>query len=124
MKIGILPCLALVVSALPVAAFADDPRDVSMRNPAALARDRSATRQLNLKELARVRERDARDAQGWRAARAAHGDANAEYAARTQYHQRAMADYARDRARYEQDMAQWRRAVAACRAGDYSACDE
>jgi hypothetical protein len=35
-----------------------------------------------------------------------------------------VADYSRSRARYERDMAAWRRAVAACRAGDYSACDD
>ncbi len=35
----------------------------------------------------------------------------------------ALADYAAARARYERDMALWRQRVAACRAGDYSACD-
>lgn len=34
-----------------------------------------------------------------------------------------MSDYTRDRAQYDRNMAAWRRAVDACRAGDYSACD-
>ena len=109
-------CAALVAAMMPVAARADDPNDPAMRSAAARARDREIIRQLNLRELARVRERDARYAQGWRAAQADRGYAMAD-------HQRAMTDYARDRAQYERDMAAWRRAVAACRAGDYSACD-
>jgi outer membrane biogenesis lipoprotein LolB len=33
------------------------------------------------------------------------------------------AGYAQDQKQYLRQMAEWRRAVAACRAGDYSACD-
>ena len=84
-----------------------------MRTAEARARDRAIIRQLNLKEAATVRERDARYAKGWR-----------EYAARSQSRDSAAADYARSRAQYERDMAAWRRAVAAFRAGDYSACDK
>lgn len=36
---------------------------------------------------------------------------------------RAEADYRAARQRYEQAMENWRRRVAACRAGDYSACE-
>lgn len=32
------------------------------------------------------------------------------------------AGYARERERYERDLADWRRAVAECRAGNHSAC--
>ena len=94
-----------------------------MRGAAARARDREIVRQLNLQELSRVRERDARYAEGWRAARADRDRAEGEYTSRSRDYERATADYARERARYERQMAQWRGAVAACRAGDYSACD-
>ena len=110
-----IACAVLAATLVPASALADDPRDPAMRSSAARERDRETIRRLNLQELARVRERDARYAQGWRAAREnrlAAGD-----------HERAMARYARDRANYEREMARWRRAVAACRSGDYSACD-
>ncbi len=76
------------------AAQADDPHDPSMRSAAARARDHAIIRRMNLRELAKVRKRDA------------------EFVRRE--HSR--------RARYEQEMAAWRRAVAACRAGDYRYC--
>jgi hypothetical protein len=113
---------ALVAAVMPAVALADDPNDPAMRSAAARARDHEIIRQLNKQELAKVRERDAHYAEGWRAARA-NGSSAADYAARSQDHDRAMTDYARDRARYEREMAAWRRAVAACRAGDNSACD-
>lgn len=100
-------CAAIVAATIPAVARADDPRDPSMRSAQARARDRGIIRQLNLEEGARVRARDARYAKGWR-----------EYANRS----KDEADYARSRAQYERDMAAWRHAVAACRAGDYSAC--
>ena len=123
MRTGLLVCTALVAALMPAVALADDPNDPTMRSAAARARDREIIRQLNLQELARVRERDARYAEGWRAARDASGRANAEYSERSRDYDRAMADHARDRARYERQMAEWRRAVAACRAGDYAACN-
>jgi hypothetical protein len=113
---------AIVAALLPAAALADDPNDPAMRNAAARARDRETIRQLNLQELARVRQRDAGYAQGWREARARGNDD--DYSARSRSHERDMANHARDRQQYEREMAQWRRAVAACRAGDYSACDD
>lgn len=116
MRVNPLVCAALVAAMMPATAWADDPNDPAMRSAAARARDREIIRQLNLQEAARVRERDARYAEGWRAY-----DADREYSSRD--NRRSMNDYARDRAQYERDMARWRRAVAACRAGDYSACD-
>lgn len=115
MRLHPFVCAAILATLMPAAAWADDPNDPTMRSPAARARDREIIRQLNLKQAAMVRERDARYAEGWRAAR--------EHPARLRDHERAMDDYARSRAKYERDMAQWRRDVAACRAGDYSACD-
>lgn len=112
---------AIVAAMMPAVALADDPHDPAMRSAAARARDREIIRQLNLREAAMVRERDARYAQGWRAARS-HAAGNDEYAARSEDHERDMARYARSRAQHERDMAEWRDAVAACRAGDYSAC--
>lgn len=122
MRIGSLLCAAVAAAMLPTAVLADDPHDPAMRNAAARERDRQIIRELNRKELAMVRERDARYAEGWRAARENGGYAS-DYADSLDDHRRAVDDYARSRARYERDMAAWRRAVAACRAGDYSACD-
>lgn len=110
-------CAAIIGAMMPTVALADDPNDAAMRNAAARVHDREMTRQLNREEGARVRQRDARSTPRWRVA----GDD--EHLARSRDHERAMADYARNRARYEQDMLRWRRAVAACRAGDYFACD-
>ena len=125
MRVNRLVCAALVAVMVPSVALADDPNDPTMRSAAARERDREIIRQLNRQELARVRARDARYAAGWGAARASgnRNGAESEYAARSRDHDRAMADYARDRALYERQMAKWREDVAACRAGDYSACD-
>ena len=101
--------LAIAASMIPGVALADDPKDPAMRNAELRAQDREITRGLNRREGAAVRKRDARYAQGNRASRA-------EYAARSHEHERAVASY-------ERELASWRRAVAACRAGDYSACD-
>ena len=99
---------ALVMSAvlLPAAARADDPRDASMRSPAARARDRAIIRRLNQDQLAYVRQRDAGRMQAFRDARAGRD-----------------ARYAEARADYERKMAAWRRAVAACNAGQWEYCD-
>jgi hypothetical protein len=123
MRVHLFACAALAAAMMPAVALADDPNDPAMRSATARARDRETIRQLNLQELAMVRERDAGYAEGWRAYRADRGD-DAEYRQRSRDHESAVSDYARERARYERDMARWRRAVAACRAGDYSACDE
>jgi hypothetical protein len=119
MRVKHLVGAAIVAMVAPAIALADDPRDPAMRDPGARARDRETIRQLNLRELAMVRERDAGYAIGWRAGR----DSGDQYAIRRREHKRAMDGYARDRELYERDMAAWRRASAACRTGDYSACD-
>ncbi|MFA7586456.1 MAG: hypothetical protein WCY11_09745 [Novosphingobium sp.] len=108
MRATLLICSALAALLTPHVALADDPNDPAMRTAAARARDKAIIRQLNLQEAARVRERDARYAEGWRAKREEG---------------RMQAEYARSRAEHERRMVQWRRQVAACRAGDYSACD-
>ncbi len=114
MRVRLLGCAVLAAMMVPAVAHADNPLDPAMRSKAARERDRAIIRKLNLDEAARVKERDARYAEGWRAYREGRG----EDAGRDD-----REDYARRRAAYERDMADWRRAVAACRAGDWSACD-
>jgi len=123
MRVHRFICAGLVAALLPAAALADDPHDRSMRDPAARAADRAEVRRLNLNESAMVRERDARYAAESRGSRRSVALADDDYADSVQDHRQAMRSYARDRARYEGRMAEWRRAVAACQAGDYSACD-
>jgi hypothetical protein len=106
--------LALGLVAVPGLALADHPYDPQMRTQAARERDRAIIRKLNQQELARVRERDARYAQGWAAWRA-HNEQAAN-------RRDADRDYAETRGDYEQRMAEWRRAVAACREGRYEYC--
>lgn len=106
----ILCALALGVAAQSAMAAADDPNDRTM-NAAAIERDRAIIRRLNQEQLAHVRQRDARYAEGWRSYR--NGKST------DQEQQR----YADDRRRYARQMAAWRQAVAACRAGDREACD-
>ena len=98
----------------PTLALADDPYDPQMRTQTARERDRAIIRKLNQQELARVRERDARYAQGWAQWRA--------YNEQTADRRDADRDYAEARDDYEQRMAEWRRAVAACREGRYEYC--
>ena len=93
-----------------------------MRTAAARARDHAIIRGLNQRELAYVRQRDARYAEGWRAYRSRGADAG-DFTRRRSDYERANERYAEDRSQYQRQMAAWRRAVAACRAGDYSACD-
>ncbi|WP_428334121.1 hypothetical protein [Novosphingobium sp.] len=124
MKVGLYAFTAVVAAMMPSAAMADEPADRAMSSATARSRDHEAIRQSNLKELAMVRQRDAQYAEGWRTTQQSSPSAegNADYAGRSRDHERAMADYAHSRARYEQDLAQWRRAVAECRQGNYSAC--
>lgn len=103
--------LALVLAAVPAIALADDPHDPQMRTQAARERDRAIIRKLNQQELARVRERDARYAQGW-----------AAWRDRQSQDRDADGSYADARADYEQRMAEWRYAVTACREGRYEYC--
>jgi hypothetical protein len=125
MRVKLLVCAVVVAAMMPVSALADDPFDPAMRNAAARARDKEIIRQLNLRELAAVRERDAGYAAGWRAQREAGNSAAREtYVTQSRNHDDDVASYARRRAQYEQQMRAWRRAVAACQAGDYSRCDD
>ena len=120
MKTGtILGALVMALVAVPGVALADDPYDQQMRTQAARERDRGIIRKLNQQELARVRERDARYAQGWAAWKADKGREHQERMADRRDDER---DYADARAYYEQRMAEWRRAVAACREGRYEYC--
>lgn len=112
MKIALLLGMALATVSLPSIALADDPNDPTMRSSAARARDREAIRQLNLREAARVRERDARYAESWN---------NSQSYSAPRY-EGGDNSYARSRAQYERELAEWRHAVAACRAGDYDYC--
>lgn len=92
--------LALGLTTVSSAAFADDPRDPAMRSAAARAKDKAIIRQLNLDQAAYVKARDARQAKGW-----------AEYKA-----------YPAKRAAYERRMAEWRRAVRLCESGHHDYC--
>ncbi|MFM5954229.1 MAG: hypothetical protein ACKOPE_08000 [Novosphingobium sp.] len=111
--------LALTSLSFAGAALADDPNDPAMRNAAARARDKAIIRDLNLRELDRVRARDARYQQGWEAyrqTRSASDPARADY-------ERDMARYRAERERHDREMAAWRDAVRRCEAGDWRYCD-
>ncbi|QGN54250.1 hypothetical protein [Novosphingobium sp. Gsoil 351] len=96
--------LALGIAFVSTAAVADDPRDPSMRSPAARARDKAIIKRLNEDQLAYIQQRDARYAEGWRA-----------------YREGPRVNASRQ-AQYEREMAAWRRAVAKCRAGYREYC--
>jgi len=98
--------LAIGAVFLPMAALADDPGDLTMRNPAVRAQDRAITRRMNQEQLAYVRNRDGGSSRSYRETRDETDSAYAD----------ARADYARQ-------MAAWRRAVAACNAGHWEYCD-
>lgn len=122
MKTGtILGALVMALVAVPSVALADDPYDPQLRTQAAREWDRAIIRKLNQQELARVRERDALYAQGWAAWKAHKGREHNERMADRRDDERDHAD-ARDD--YEQRMAEWRRAVAACREGRYEYCGQ
>lgn len=106
MRIGLLGCvLVLGVALLSTAAVADDPNDPTMRSAAARARDRATIKRMNQQQLAYVRQRDAKRLQAYREAQGRHDDA-----------------YADARAEYADKMRAWRRAVAACNAGEWEYC--
>ena len=119
----ILGALALATALLPVAAMADDPHDPTMRSTAARARDHAIIRHLNQNELAYVRQRDARDAEGWQNYRT-RGANSEDYAQRRDDYDRDMDNYSDQRRRYMQRLADWREAVADCRAGVRAACGQ
>lgn len=108
--------LGLATVAVATPALADDPNDPSMASLSARERDRAIIRKLNRDQLAYVRERDARYAEGWADYREAQGESrHAERA-------RGTSGYAQARREYEEELAQWREDVAACRAGYYEHC--
>ncbi|WP_296676368.1 hypothetical protein [Novosphingobium sp.] len=107
--------LALGAAIIPAIASADDPNDRDMRDPRNRARDKAIIRQLNVDQLAHVRERDARYAEGWKAYRQQGG--------RSEAYANDRADYEQQRAAYERKRAAWRRAVAMCQSGHYEYCD-
>lgn len=116
--------IAAAFLALPGLALADDPKDPAMRTAAARAHDRELTRQLNLGQLAHVRERDAAYAVAWNAMREQDGirEANHRHAERTSRHRQALADYHAAQADYQTRLANWRNQVAACNGGNRGAC--
>lgn len=118
---AVVCCAALALSALTfaTAASADDPNDPSMRSAAARAHDKAIIRDLNLRELDRVRARDARYQEGWEAYRQSR---SASDPARDDY-ERDMARYRAERERHDREMAAWRDAVRRCEAGEWRYCD-
>ncbi len=92
--------LALAALALP--AFL---APANAKSPEELRQDKLEIQRLNREAAARFAVRDAR------------------YRQEAEQSQARIADHARAQAQYERDMAQWRRRVAACNAGDWSACD-
>jgi hypothetical protein len=83
-----------------------------------LRHDREVIRQMNLRELAKVRQRDARYAAHNRTVRSQQE----AYARRRAAYERDWADYEEQRRDYGFRLAAWRRDMADCRAGMRSAC--
>lgn len=118
-ELRILAALAPLAFVVATPALADNPNDPDMATRAARERDRAIIRKLNQDQLAYVRQRDARYAQGWEDYRRANGGSTRT---RNDDYDSAQRDYARQRRHYEQAMAEWREDVAACRAGYYEHC--
>lgn len=117
-RIAILVAMALCsLSALGLLGLGA-PQEASAKSAEWLARDREIIRQMNLRELRKVRQREARYAAQNRASRTDQAD----YARRRAAYERDMAHYRAQRQDYQVRLAAWRQAVAACRAGDRSAC--
>ncbi|HKR92487.1 hypothetical protein [Novosphingobium sp.] len=120
--------LGIAAPLISTPALADDPNDPEMASSAARARDRAIIRKLNEDQLAYVRERDARYAQGWDDYRRASSDRDGEaYADDPTPRKRRGAPrdddgYASANSEYQAAMAEWREDVAACRAGYYEHC--
>jgi hypothetical protein len=114
--------IALAAATLPSVALADDPLDPKMQSEAARERDRMLIRKLNQDMLAQVEARDAKFAANWQAYRDAP-KAQEEYRRQLSAYQSGQDAYTADRKRYEQAMADWKRNVAACKAGNYAACE-
>ena len=106
--------LTLASAAYSPTAMADDPNDPAMQTSAARARDQAIIKRHNEEQLAYVSQRDAQYAAGWRAYRSRGAD--------QEDYERANQRYAQARSNYGDQMMAWRRGVAACNAGEYSAC--
>ena len=113
---------ALAAATLPSVALADDPRDPTMQSEEARERDAAMIRKLNRDMLAQVQARDARYAADWQAYREAP-KMQAEYRERLAAYERDRTSFAAEQRRYQQARAKWERDVAACRGGDYAACE-
>ena len=119
----------LTALAIPAGAWASDEASLT---PEEQARDREIIRNLNLRQLAYVRQRDAAQAQQQEAggeARAAYETAyddyvqqRADYLRRRNAYEGSMDRFAEERRSYEERLSGWRRAVAACEAGQTEAC--
>ncbi len=102
--------------------------------PEELARDREIIRNLNLRQLAYVRQRDAAQAHRQEANRdaraeyeAAYDDyvqQRADYLRRRNAYEGSMDSYAQQRRTYEEDHAAWRRTVEACEAREGASCGQ
>jgi hypothetical protein len=123
----------LTALAIPAGAWASEGAPVT---PEEQARDREIIRNLNLRQLAYVRQRDAAQANQQQAggeARAAYETAyddyvqqRADYLRRRNAYEGSMDLYAEQRRSYEANLADWRHdvaAVAACKSGESSACE-
>lgn len=108
--IAVLAVLALVACGMTETAMA--------KSAEWLRRDHEIIRQMNMRELAKVRKREAHYARRNRASRADR----AAYARRRAAYERDMAAHARQQRHYAIRLAAWRKDVADCRAGVRSAC--
>ena len=123
--------LAAVLVAAPTITWAS-PEAPS--TPEELEADRAYIRELNLRELAYVRRRDAereRQQQAGDEARAQYEQAfddyvrnQADYLRKRNAYEGALDNYAAQRLSYENRMADWRRRLAACEAINGAACGQ
>lgn len=123
--------LAGIMAALAIPQTANATPEAPM-TPEQLARDREIIRNLNLRQLAYVRQRDAAQARQQEAGSVAQQDyeaayddyvqQRADYLRRRNAYEGSMDTYSRQRRTYEADHAAWRRSVEACVAGDGSSC--
>lgn len=123
-------CVAMACPALAAAS------ESAPTTPEEQARDREIIRNLNLRQLAYVRQRDAAQGQQQQAGREAREDyetayddyvqQRADYLRRRNAYEGSMDLYAEQRRSYEANLADWRHAVtavAACKSGESSACE-
>ena len=110
--------IAAVAAPAPVSANMACQQDQDCRDTRSRAEreaDAAEIRRLNIEQARHVRERDARNAAGWRAYE--------QQPAQQARFERDRDDYERSRAQYEAEMAEWRRRVRLCRQGYYEYCE-